>query len=50
MARLLCRYHSTAKLGGEAGTASPAEPEAQAETACGEWLVRVNLHIVTNFV
>ena len=29
VARLLCRYPSTAKLGGEAGTASPAEPEAQ---------------------
>ena len=35
---------ATAKLGGEAGTASPAEPEAQAVLACGGWLVRCQLN------
>ena len=44
MARFLCLYSSTAKLGGEAGTASPAESEAQAVSACGGWLVRCQLN------
>ena len=41
---------ATAKLGGEAGTASPAEPEAQAVPACGGWLVWVKLYIMANFI
>ena len=38
MARFLCRYLSTAKLGGEAGTASPAEAGG---TSCSSlcWMV-----------